>query len=87
MEGRSVSLKTGTDMLENGDRSLYESARSVAAASATSVLSVLTAFLGFSVELPDAVSVSVESTRAAVSTRTTSSSTSVFGAKKCTTKE
>lgn len=61
MEGRSFSLKTGRDMLENGDRSLYESATSVAAAPTTNVLSVVAAFLGIPVDLSDAVSVSFES--------------------------
>ena len=60
MEGRSFSLKTGTDMLENGDRSLYESAKSTAAVPRTNVLSVLVAFLGISVDLSDEVSGSVE---------------------------
>lgn len=62
MEGRSLSLKTGTDMLENGDRPLYERDRSAAAAPASNVLSVLVAFLRFSVDFSDAVSGSVEST-------------------------
>lgn len=47
-------------MLENGDRSLYESARSTAAVPATNVLSVLVAFLAISVDLSDEVSGSVE---------------------------
>jgi hypothetical protein len=62
MEGRSFSLKTGTSMLENGDRSLQERVRFVAAAPATNVLSVVVVVLGFSVGLSDAVTGSVEST-------------------------
>lgn len=59
IEGRSFSLKTGTEMPENGDLSLYDKTRSVDAAPASNVLSFFTVFLEFSVDSSEAVSGSV----------------------------